>query len=1211
MKTRTQSILWSGAIAAVAASILGASTARAATYYWDTNGSTAGYGTASGTWTAPTVSLWSTSNAGTAVPGPSITTTTTDVLNFGNGGTGLGAGTITVTGAVNSANMTFASGSGAIVLSSGGTITFGANNTITTNNTSNTIDADIAGAATALTKAGTGTLLLTGSNTYAGSTILSAGTLIISGTHSGTGATTINAGTLDLGNGGTSGSLASTVLTLGGGVFNYTRSDSATQGFTTTNINAGVPNVITVAAGNTLDLGTVTRGTGVFLDFSTTGAGTVAALASSNVGGIMPGFTVGDSWAVANGAGVAISGLGSYTLSSVAGTTGANYDGNNIDVDSSPGVLDAAITTNSLRFSSAAANTLTLTGTNVITTGGVLVGSGVGANLSTITGGTLAGAASKDLSVIQNNTSGGLTISSVIANNGGATALSKSGAGLLTLGGSNTFTGGLVINGGTVALGDAGALNSTASSENAVTFGPNSTGTLTLGGNSVIVRSLATYTALPGSAIVENANASAATLTVGNSVNASGTFGGVIQDGTGGGALALAKAGPGTFTLSGTNTYSGGTTINAGILSISSDANLGASTGGVAFNGTSTFNMNAAITFDASRTFTINGGAAATFNGNNALKTIQGQVIGSGTITFSATTGLHLTNSNNTFTGTITTGTAGNTGYGFGMASISDVSGVGGINLGIGTSGGTFRWLGASGVTQTLANRQFALSGTTGTSVISALGDTAADNLVINQNLLITGTGAKTLTLAGANTGANTFAGNIADGVGSVITVAKTEGGTWALGGTNTYTGITDLLASGTTGRLIFQGAQSLSSSTTIAFTQNSSPVQSISLLDDSVGTIDFARPITFGGANTTQRMDIFVGNNNTANGGSSSGTTTGSTIQVGDITWNNATQAGNTTRTFNVTGANGYRLETGNFILPNLSTRTAGQNFTNAFNPTTAPLTIGGTITMASGNNVSGGIPILNLAGTAVGNEVVGAISDAADVGTTLRPVNLTKTSTSTWTLSGNNTYTGTTTISGGTLLINGDSSAATGAVTVSGNGTTLGGDGIIGGAVTFTTGTSFLSPGNSPGQLTMPSLALGAATTTTMELGGTTLGTLYDNITINMDGALGYAGFLDVVNFGAFDMDVGSFTYDLFSFSGTTSPTGNFGSVTVNSIGLTNDGFGVWTASNGPSVDYTFTQSTGDLIVSVVPEPGTLALLAAGSLLGLGILRRRRKAA
>ena len=63
----------------------------------------------------------------------------------------------------------------------------------------------------------------------------------------------------------------------------------------------------------------------------------------------------------------------------------------------------------------------------------------------------------------------------------------------------------------------------------------------------------------------------------GGTFNTSGntaTLGGTIS-GVGG----LTKSGAGTLTLTGTNTYQGNTTITAGTLAVSTDANLGAATG--------------------------------------------------------------------------------------------------------------------------------------------------------------------------------------------------------------------------------------------------------------------------------------------------------------------------------------------------------------------------------------------------------------------------------------------------------------------------------------------------------------------------------------------------------------------------------------------------------------------------------------------------------
>lgn len=207
-----------------------------------------------------------------------------------------------------------------------------------------------------------------------------------------------------------------------------------------------------------------------------------------------------------------------------------------------------------------------------------------------------------------------LIFSGSIGESSAGFGLTQAGTGTMQLNGSNTFTGGLTLNSsGTVQLGNAGALNSTAGSENAVTFGASSTGKLNLNGNSVTISALSTN-ATPGTPIVQNANATAATLTVGNSAALSGTFAGVIQDGTGGGTLSLTKASAGTLTLAGANTYTGATSITGGTLGVSGSGAIN-STSGISVNGaTAKFNASSSTAVSPVVTLT------------------QGTVTGSGTI---------------------------------------------------------------------------------------------------------------------------------------------------------------------------------------------------------------------------------------------------------------------------------------------------------------------------------------------------------------------------------------------------------------------------------------------------------------------------------------------------------------------------------------------------------------------------------------------------
>jgi autotransporter-associated beta strand protein len=145
---------------------------------------------------------------------------------------------------------------------------------------------------------------------------------------------------------------------------------------------------------------------------------------------------------------------------------------------------------------------------------------------------------------------------------------------------------------------------------------------------------------------------------------------------------------------------------------------------------------------------------------------------------------------------------------------------------------------------------------------------------------------------------------------------------------------------------------------------------------------------------------------------------------------------------------------------------------------------------------------------GLGVNWSIGGLNTSSTFAGSISNNVGIIKVGTGTLTLSAANSYSGQTTVNGGTLLINGNSSAASGAVTVGASGT-LGGTGTIGGATTVN-GT--LSPGaNGIGTLTFSSsLTLNSGSTTLLQVQKST-GT---KDLANVTGTLTYAGMLTVTN-------------------------------------------------------------------------------------------------
>lgn len=204
-----------------------------------------------------------------------------------------------------------------------------------------------------------------------------------------------------------------------------------------------------------------------------------------------------------------------------------------------------------------------------------------------------------------------------------------------------------------------------------------------------------------------------------------------------------------------------------------------------------------------------------------------------------------------------------------------------------------------------------------------------------------------------------------------------------------------------------------------------------------------------------------------------------------------------------------------------------------NGFNDAIGSLAGGGNVTLGSATLTTGG----NNSSTAFS----GVISGTG---------NLTKQGTGTFTLSGANIYTGTTTVNAGTLLVDGSLAAGAGSTTVNSGGT-LGGSGTV--RVVAINNGGKLAPGGSPGMLSSGNVTLNAGSTFTVELNGTTPGTQFDqwNVTgtVNLGGAtlnrlLGYVpangDALKIIDNDGTDPVVGAFNGlgegALFALSGTT---------------------------------------------------------------------------
>lgn len=264
-------------------------------------------------------------------------------------------------------------------------------------------------------------------------------------------------------------------------------------------------------------------------------------------------------------------------------------------------------------------------------------------------------------------------------------------------------------------------------------------------------------------------------------------------------------------------------------------------------------------------------------------------------------------------------------------------------------------------------------------------------------------------------------------------------------------------------------------------------------------------------------------------------------------------------------------------------------------FNDTNAA-TIARTLTLGGANTLD--------------NTISGGIRDNTGLGGT---VGVTKQDAGTWILDGDNTYKGTTTVTAGSLLINGNQSTATGAVVVSNTDTRLMGTGTVGGATTINAG-AIHSAGSATGavgnQAFSSSLTYANGSIFEWDINANDTTTGFDTVAVtgDLNGATGGDTSIFRVVFGttakAGVNDSGNAFWNTASTSREWSMTSLFGKDFTSGLFTsvqTYDSAGVFDVSSKGS--FTITGST--LNWTAVPEP-TSAL--AGLLLTGGLLRRRR---